>query len=112
MILNLKFVCLKYEKLRQSVIQAAYSVPGVSKPTGELTDDMLVAAYKSTVDENVQMKEKIEELEESLKNNETYHTETIEGLTQLENFMIANEVILMENFVNKLVLNFFAFRRN
>ena len=46
------------------------------------------------MDENVKLKEKIEELEESLKTNEGYHTETIEGLTLLENFLIANEVIL------------------
>lgn len=71
-------------------------MPGVSKPTGEITDIMLIDSHKKTIDENIRLKENIEELQESLKTNEEYHTETIEGLTRLENFLIENEVFLIE----------------
>ncbi len=66
------------------IIQTLYSTPGITQPSGEVTDDDLITTWKKSIEERIKLKEKIESLKEKLKTNENNHTETIEGIKCME----------------------------
>ena len=57
---------LQFEKFRGLIIQMIYSIPGTPKPTGEVTDDELLAQWKKLTSERADFTERLESMKESV----------------------------------------------
>ena len=90
--LNIDLSLLKFEKFRGLIIQMIYSVPGTPKPTGEITDDELLAQWKKIIGERTEFTERLDSLKENLKANEDMHSEFVQNVNNLESQMIGIEV--------------------
>lgn len=85
--IDLEQIKRTYDKFRNLIIQSIYSLPDVSRPSGETSDDDLLELWRTIIKEKTTLSEQLVTVKENLKHSEEISKETVKNVNSFKNVL-------------------------